>query len=84
MTPVFLDVSTRWKSSFMMLDRAIMFGDAFRLLEEDGFLCNTLLKKIGWKHNNWPPNSEDLENCFILCRFLRVKLKLPKSLLHLH
>nr|KAJ0194586.1 hypothetical protein LSAT_V11C800395370 [Lactuca sativa] len=33
-----LDVATRWNSTYFMLDRAIKYSDAFKLLEEeDGF-----------------------------------------------
>lgn len=71
---VCLDVSTRWNSTYMMLDRAIKFIDAFKLLEEeDGFFMQYFTEKdrngrtiIG------PPSSKDWENCVTFCRFLKV------------
>lgn len=69
-----LDVSTRWNSTFLMLDRAIKYLDAFKLLEEED---EHYVKYFSDKDQNGrsligPPVSKDWDNCAIFCKFLKI------------
>ncbi|KAL4566910.1 hypothetical protein LXL04_031036 [Taraxacum kok-saghyz] len=69
-----LDVATRWNSTFLMLDRAIKYSDAFKLLEEDD---EHYVKYFSDEDRNGrsltgPPDSKDWDNCAIFCKFLKI------------
>nr|KAJ0189199.1 hypothetical protein LSAT_V11C800406150 [Lactuca sativa] len=69
-----LDVSTRWNSTFLMLDRGIKYLDALKLLEEED---EDYVKYFGDKDQNersltGPPISKDWETCVIFCKFLKI------------
>lgn len=69
-----LDVETRWNSTYFMLDHAIKYSDAFKLLEEEyGFYMQYFTNK-DWngKSLKGPPTSKDWENCTIFCKFLKI------------
>ncbi|XP_022845309.1 zinc finger BED domain-containing protein RICESLEEPER 2-like [Olea europaea var. sylvestris] len=80
-----LDVSTRWNSTFLMLDSALNFEKAFfRMEEEDGFYYKYFDENEGGKEKEGPPTSYDWEKARKFAKFLRtfydVTLKFSASL----
>ncbi|KAL4561599.1 hypothetical protein LXL04_033769 [Taraxacum kok-saghyz] len=71
---VCLDVATRWNSTYFMLDRAIKYSDAFKLLEEDDefYMQYFIEKDRNGRSITGPPTSNDWENYAIFCRFLKL------------
>uniref|UniRef100_A0A803QNL2 Uncharacterized protein n=1 Tax=Cannabis sativa TaxID=3483 RepID=A0A803QNL2_CANSA len=76
---VCLDVATRLNSTFMMLDRALKYVDAFKLLEEEDVYYMQYFSDEDRNGRTLvgPANSKDWENCVTFCRLL---LLFPKSL----
>ncbi|PON48452.1 Ribonuclease H-like domain containing protein [Parasponia andersonii] len=70
---VCLDVPTRWNSTYLMLEHALRFVDAFKLLEEeDSFYLQYFCEKDKYgKKPLGPPMSKDWENCSKFCKFLK-------------
>ncbi|XP_022870954.1 zinc finger BED domain-containing protein RICESLEEPER 2-like [Olea europaea var. sylvestris] len=80
-----LDVSTRWNSTFLMLDSALNFEKTFfRMEEEDGFYYKYFDENEGGKEKEGPPTSYDWEKARKFAKFLRtfydVTLKFSASL----
>lgn len=76
---VYLDVDTRWNSTFLMLECALKFRKAFSNLETKGGLYIKEMRKHGG-----PPNNDDWKKVGALLSFLRIfddtTLKLSGSL----
>jgi len=70
---VCLDVPTRWNSTYLMLEHALRFVDAFKLLEDENLLNSQYFceEDKNGKRPIGPPNSKDWENCATFCKFLK-------------
>ncbi|KAL2480617.1 Zinc finger BED domain-containing protein DAYSLEEPER [Abeliophyllum distichum] len=68
---VFLDVPTRWNSTYLMLDVALKFQRAFeRLEDEDSHYLGYVRKDDSGKKKGGPPSNFDWENANIFVKFL--------------
>ncbi|XP_060672818.1 zinc finger BED domain-containing protein RICESLEEPER 2-like [Ziziphus jujuba] len=82
---VFLDVPTRWNSTYLMLEAALKFQNAFEILEEyDGHYLSYFREDDGGRKRLGPPNFVDWNNALIFVKFLKsfydVTLKFSSSL----
>ena len=68
---VCLDVPTRWNSTYLILEHALRFIDAFKLLkEEDSLYLQYFCKEDRHgKKSLRPPMSKDCENCSKFYKF---------------
>ncbi|KAH9670185.1 BED-type domain-containing protein [Citrus sinensis] len=60
------DVSTRWNSTYLMLESALKFQKAFERMEDDDQHYVSYFKEDGG-----PPNSDDWENANVFVLFLK-------------
>ncbi|XP_022871746.1 zinc finger BED domain-containing protein RICESLEEPER 2-like [Olea europaea var. sylvestris] len=72
---VFLDVSTRWNSTYLMLKTALKFEKAFdKLEEEDVQYLHYFREDDGGKKRSGPPSNLDCKNGSVFVKFLKKKL----------
>ena len=81
-----LDVSTRWNSTYLMLEKAVAFEKAFdRLKEDDGNYTNWFDEDESEKKRVGPPTDKDWKNTKRLIKclsvFNHVTLKFNSSLI---
>lgn len=82
---VFLDVPTRWNSTYLMLEASLKFKKAFERLEEEDVQYLTYFREDDCgKRRGGPPSFLDWENASVFVRFLKsfydVTLKFSSSL----
>ena len=65
---------TRWNSTYLILDHALKYEEAFKLLEEedDYFIQYFIEYDRNGKKPLGPPTSKDWEQCAMFCMFLKV------------
>nr|XP_048321191.1 zinc finger BED domain-containing protein RICESLEEPER 2-like [Ziziphus jujuba var. spinosa] len=69
---VFLDVPTRWNSTYLMLEAALKFQKAFeRLEEDDGHYLSYFREDDGGRKRLGPPNFVDWNNALVFVKFLK-------------
>ena len=68
---LFLDVQTRWNSTFLMLNRALKFRSAFQKMENDGNYSKYWndLDREG-KPKEGPPTDQHWDDASVFVRFL--------------
>lgn len=63
---VIQDVSTRWNSTYLMLESTLKFHKAFERMEDDDQHCVSYFTE-----DEGPPNSDDWENANVFVLFLK-------------
>ncbi|KAL5576740.1 hypothetical protein UlMin_018439 [Ulmus minor] len=71
-----LDVSTRWNSTFLMLEAALKFKKAFKILDGDANYTKYFEEeRVNRKRINGPPIHHDWEKVQVFVKFLRTFYK---------
>ncbi|KAL5568751.1 hypothetical protein UlMin_025326 [Ulmus minor] len=71
-----LDVSTRWNSTFLMLEAALKFKKAFEILDGDANYTNYFEEeRVNGKKLDGPPIHHDWEKAQVFVKFLRTFYK---------
>ncbi|KAK9903181.1 hypothetical protein M0R45_001192 [Rubus argutus] len=69
---VIMDVPTRWNSTFLMLQAALKFRQAFdRLVEDDGHYLGYFVGDNNEKSREGPPSDDDWDKAGVFANFLR-------------
>jgi hypothetical protein len=69
-----LDVSTRWNSTYKMLEAAEKYQNALHLMEEDGYFVSTLFEGGQGRRGLGPLTFEDWENVWIFFQVFKTFL----------
>jgi hypothetical protein len=75
-----MDVTTRWNSTYLMLETALKYQNAFDRLEGDLYYQNHFLESVNGRRIEGPPKDSDWENAKIFVKFLKTFYELTLRL----